>query len=312
MKKFKNPYIKNLKKSPLDLFLWKTGFFDREGLDTPPPHDFIYNPQVPSFNPDLPYVQWINHSSFLISINGKHILTDPIWSDSCSPFNLLKIPRHHPAAVSIDELPAIDYVLISHNHYDHLDKFSVKALHQKYPLITWIVPLGVKKWFLKRKITNVIELNWWENISDSDFIFHAVPSQHFSGRTPFNINKTFWCGFVIEGGGKNIYFCGDTGYNPFDFKKIGERFRKMDLSMIPIGVYCPKAFMQPVHISPYEAVKIHLDVESKFSLGMHWNTFQLSDEPLNRPPYDLVQALKNFSLSQEEFIAIPAGQKVNF
>jgi N-acyl-phosphatidylethanolamine-hydrolysing phospholipase D len=312
MKKFKNPYIQDIKKSPLDVLFWKMGLYDSEGMDRLPPPGFSYNPPIKDLNKELPHVQWINHSSFLISLHGKHFLTDPIWNHSCSPSRFFKIPRIHEPGISIESLPAIDYVLISHNHYDHLDEKSVMSLYHHYPLITWIVPLGVKPWFLKRKITNVIELDWWEKSSDSEVSITAVPSQHFSGRNPFNINKSLWCGFVIEAFSKNIYFCGDTGYNQFDFKKIGEKFKKMDLSMIPIGTYCPKRFMQPVHINPYEAVKIHLDVESKFSIGMHWNTFRLSDEPLSRPPYDLVQALKQANLTHEEFIALKLGQSINF
>ena len=142
----------------------------------------------------------------------------------------------------------------------------------------------------------------------------AVPSQHFSGRTLFDKNKTLWNGYVVEeiATGKTFYFVGDTGYNPFHFKQIGKRFPKIDLSLIPIGTYVPKKFMSPVHCSPYEAVEIHLDVKSRFSLGMHWNTFRLSDEPLERPPYDLYLAMKEKKLPFDTFLPIEIGAPINW
>jgi N-acyl-phosphatidylethanolamine-hydrolysing phospholipase D len=214
--------------------------------------------------------------------------------------------------ISLADLPPIDLVLVSHNHYDHLDAGTVAQLYRFHPQIQWIVPEGLSPWFKKRGIHSVIELAWWQEREESKYKVSAVPAQHFSGRSLWDQNKTHWNGYVLEAGGKRLYFTGDTGYNSKDFKEIGNRFNFMDLSLIPIGTYIPKKFMQTVHINPYEAVQIHEDVKSKLSLGMHWNTFCLSDEPLDQPPFDLYLAMKEKNLAFETFLPIDIGTYVNF
>ncbi|MEI6243107.1 MAG: MBL fold metallo-hydrolase, partial [Chlamydiota bacterium] len=162
----------------------------------------------------------------------------------------------------------------------------------------------------------VVELSWWESFSYKGIEFHAVPAQHFSGRGLWDRNKTLWAGFVIEvpfqQEKKKIYFAGDTGYNPHDFKLIGKNFGAMDLSLLPIGSYLPEKFMHPIHINPSHAVQIHEDVHSKLSIGMHWKTFSLGDEPLDQPPYDLFLALQKKQIPYSKFLAIQPGTYVNF
>ncbi len=209
-------------------------------------------------------------------------------------------------------MPHIDLVLISHNHYDHLDAKTVAILHRLHPQIQWIVPEKLSPWFRRRGIQSVSEIPRWEKQKILNCEITAVPTQHFSGRTLWDQNKTHWNGYVVQTPSKTLYFTGDTGYNPNDFKAIGERFPHIDLSLIPIGTYAPEKFMQPVHIGPYEAVQIHEEVHSRLSLGMHWNTFCLSEEPMNRPPYDLYLAMKEKKLPFETFLPIDIGTYVNF
>lgn len=311
--RFTNRYSKGLKHGLFDIILWKAGFLKDEKRSVRQEH-FNGITVPPPYKEEESSVYWINHSSFLVKINGYNFLTDPVWSKKCSPFKLFGPSRLHHPPIEIENLPKIDFVLISHNHYDHLDKNSVKKLAKIFPDSRWIVPSGLKKWFAKQSIYKVHEFFWWESFSFDGFTITAVPAQHFSGRHILDYNQSLWAGFVVEEdlSKKRFYFAGDTAYNDFDFKEIGKKFRGMDLSLIPIGAYIPRAFMQPIHVDPSEAVKIHEDVNSKFSIAMHWKTFHLSDEPQNLPPYDLHLALKQANIDQMKFIAIDPGRYVNW
>lgn len=285
----------------------------RDTIDPVAPVHYRYPVNPPPFNPQAPWAQWINHTTYLIQIQGKHLLTDPIWSERCSPLSFIGPRRSHAPALALKDLPQIDYVLISHDHYDHLDRKTVLKLHEQFPNILWIVPKGVRAWFKRQGIERVQELAWWEEIQiDSSFKVTSVPSQHFSGR--FKMNKTLWCGYVVEAllASKRLYFVGDTGYNPKDFKSIGEKWKSFDLSLIPIGAYSPRAFMSAVHVDPKDAVNIHREVGSKLSLATHWKTFRLSDESINQPPFDLYLSLQKAGVHPAEFLAIEPGSKVNW
>ncbi len=311
--RFVNPHVENDRRTLMDVVRWKTGFYNDPVQDPAAPESFSYPMPKHSFDPTAPSAMWINHSTYLITVNGLNILTDPIWSNRCSPVTFLGPKRKFKPAINIEQLPKIDFVLISHDHYDHLDEKTVMQLFHHFRHITWIVPTGVKEWFTKRGITQVVELSWWEHYN-----FHgrmkvtAVPAQHFSGRSKKGFNKTLWAGYVCEFGHKRLYFVGDTGYNPHDFKKIGQHWGTMDLSLIPIGAYLPRRFMSPVHVDPYDAVCIHKEVGSKLSLGMHWKTFNLSDEQVHQPPFDLLQACKKEAINPASFLPIEPGQIINW
>jgi N-acyl-phosphatidylethanolamine-hydrolysing phospholipase D len=322
-KKFYNPHIEDAKRTIKDAFLWKVGYFNDPNDETKVPSAFIPPEKKDPLDPSLPSATWINHSTYLIKAEGQTILTDPIWGKRCSPLNFLGPLRKHTPPLALEELGEVDHVLISHNHYDHLDRKTVLNLHRLYPNIQWWVPLGVKKWFKKLGISQVEEFGWWEDhtfISPKDssleITLTAVPTQHFSGRTARDSWTTLWVGWVMEltrnSKTKRLYFVGDTGYNDFDFKAIGEKWPHMDLSLIPIGTYVPRKFMSPVHIDPESAVKIHMDVSSKQSLGMHWGTFNLSDEDTFRPPYDLFLALEKEKIDPLQFLAVLPGKEVNW
>ncbi len=312
--RFINPHVGNIRRKPRDFLLWMCGYFRDLPFEVVP-EGFSFPIPEQEFDQDKPWVMWIGHSSFLINVAGKHMLTDPIWSYRCSPVRFCGPKRRHSPPLPVTQLPKIDYVFISHDHYDHLDRLTVLKLHERFPDILWIVPKGVKKWFKNFEIKNVVELFWWEEINlESTFKVTAVPAQHFSGRKTPDFNKTLWAGYVVEDliDSKTFYFVGDTGYNQYDFKKIGETFSNIDLSLIPIGSYSPRKFMAPVHVEPLDAVNIHRDVSSTLSLAMHWKTFRLSEEPMDQPPFELFRAMRREKIDLSAFLALDPGHKINW
>ena len=319
--RFINPHIACEKRSFFDIILWQLGFYnDIHPLDALP-RDFQYPNVEKPLNLDAPQVTWMNHSTFLVKVGTLHLLTDPIWSERCSPFSFLGPRRLHPVPLDLKELPPIDLVLLSHDHYDHFDKQTLLKLLAAHPGATWVVPLGLRSRLRKLGMRQIIEMEWWEDVSiglqSQEIVITAVPAQHFSGRGLFDKNRTLWSGFVLDflkkdESRKRLYFVGDTGYNAKDFKAIGEQFKGMDLSLIPIGTYIPRAFMSPVHISPEQAIVIHQEVASGLSIGMHWQTFRLSGEPLERPPYDLYCALKRKNIDPSVFRILRPGQTINW
>lgn len=319
--KYTNPYIKNLRRGLIDVILWQMGYYNDILPRALPPKGFSYPLPPSETDPAKPCVTWINHCTFFIEIDGVRILTDPIWSKRCSPLQSIGPKRTHAPPIALNDLPKIDCILISHNHYDHLDAPTVKILHEHFPNIKWIVPKGVKNWFSKRKIHNVDELNWWEEslitFRDLEIKITSVPCQHYSGRGLFDTNQTLWMGHVLEflrekKVYKTLYFVGDTAYNPFDFKKIGAKFPKIDLSLCPIGTYTPGRFMRTVHSNPKDAVNIHQDVKANLSIGMHWKTFQLASEGIDQPPFDLYTEMKKSNLNPLQFLAIEPGVTINW
>ena len=306
---FQNNYIGSADKSFFDLIKWK---FEAE---TPDPITFPLarnDPYYLKHNQTKSTLTWIGHATFLIQYNGKNILTDPHLSDRASPLGFIGPKRYTPPGLSINELPQIDFVLISHNHYDSLDQFTIESLYERQkenpPL--FFVPLKLKDWFLDLGIKSVIELDWWEYQILKGWKIYAVPVQHFSGRTLWDRNKTLWCGWVLENSNARIFFAGDSGYSK-DFIDIGEFFGYMDLSLIPIGAYEPRWFMKEVHVNPEEAVRIHNDVNSSLSVGMHWGTFQLTDEPMDEPPIRLKDARNSAGINKDQFFVMQHGETKN-
>jgi L-ascorbate metabolism protein UlaG (beta-lactamase superfamily) len=253
---------------------------------------------------------FINHSTFLIQLDTLNILTDPIWSERCSPVQSAGPKRNRPPGVTFNSLPNIDVVLISHNHYDHLDKNTILAL-QKEHTPQFIVPLGVSHFFKRLGIQNVIEIDWDEEIEFKSLKIKGTPAVHFSSRGAFDQNKTLWCGYLIKGS-KNIYFAGDTGYDENIFKKIGQENPSLDLSIIPIGAYKPNWFMSLIHTNPDEAVKIHVDLKTKQSVATHFGTFALADEGQGEAGKDLKVALGTYKISNEKFLIPEEGVFYDF
>lgn len=258
---------------------------------------------------DKAQITWINHATYLLQYDSVTVLTDPIFSERCSPVQWAGPKRFTEPGLDFEALPEIDFVIISHNHYDHLDVGTIKRLQEKQhdnpPL--WIVPLKIKQWFLDLGVTNVIELDWWDSTTYEGVEIHCVPAQHFSGRGLTDRNETLWAGWVLIKNDFRFYFAGDTGYSP-EFKEIGERLGPFTVSCIPIGAYKPRWFMQGVHVDPYQAVDIHRDVQSKHSIGMHWGTFALADEDMDEPPRALKDALEKASLPDSVFTIMKHGE----
>ena len=231
-------------------------------------------------NADTLQVTWIGHSTMLIQYRGFNVLTDPIFSNRASPFSFIGPKRYTPPALDLKNLPKVDYVVISHNHYDHLDLPTVNGLGDD---VQWLVPLKLKPWFHNQGIQNVVELDWWQTRNLADLAFTATPTQHFSGRGLWDYAQTLWCSWIIQIGDKNIWFGGDTGYNDVQFKRIGREYGPFDLGFIPIGAFEPRWFMQPMHINPTEAVLVHRDINTTQSIGIHWGAFRFSAEPIDAP-----------------------------
>lgn len=227
-------------------------------------------------------VTWIGHSSILVQLDGVTFLTDPTWARRSGPFSgRIGVRRYTPPGIPFDELPRVDFVLISHDHYDHLDEPTVRRLARRFDPL-FIVPMGIKAWLADRGITRVIELDWGESVTVRGLSVVCMPAQHGSGRTAFDQGQRLWSAWAVLGS-KRFYFAGDTGYYRH-FKEAGDALGPFDLAALPIGSYTPREIARPVHISPEEAVQAGLDLRATHILGVHWGTFALAREPYDEPP----------------------------
>jgi L-ascorbate metabolism protein UlaG (beta-lactamase superfamily) len=257
-------------------------------------------------------ITFINHSTFLIQVDGLNILTDPIWSERASPLTWSGPKRKRPPGIAFDDLPPIDVILLSHNHYDHLDISTIKKLTEKFKPVIYTA-LGVGSFLKTKGIDSFEEMDWWEERRANEKIkIVAVPAQHFSGRGMFDRDATLWLGFVLKNKSGNIFFAADTGYNDFTFKEIGKRCAPISISILPIGAFEPRWFMGPIHCAPDEAVRIHLDVKSRVSIGSHFGTFALADEGRDEPIMKLKEAVKQMNLEEDTFIVLQEGRGKDF
>ena len=281
----------------------------------------VNDPAFLKGNHTEPTLTWVGHATFLIQIAGLNVLTDPVFSRRVSPFSFAGPERLAPLGLALAELPAIDLVLVSHNHYDHLDDTAVRAIAAANPA---------------RGIERVVELDWWQSATLGEAKVTALPTQHFSGRGLRDRNATLWCSLLLEvaqledppglggleprqpptpairdtlsrAGGKKIYFAGDTGYSP-DFADIGAAYPGIDLALLPIGAYDPRWFMKSVHVDPEEAVQMFRDLGARHAAAMHWGTFRLTTEPLDEPPQRLAKALDAAAIPRERFFTMQHGE----
>lgn len=261
-------------------------------------------------------VTWIGHSTALWQVQGLNILTDPHFGLRASPVSFAGPKRLTELPVALSDLPRIDVVLISHNHYDHLDRDTVLALNRQPggpPL--FIVPLGVDLWMRDEGITRVQRMDWWDRHAvpapGGELTVHLVPVQHWSSRTSFDRNATLWGGFVVETrmGSEplRLFYAGDTGYSK-DFAEIGQRFGSIDFAQIPVGCYEPRWFMQNQHANEDDAVRIHQDIRSRFSMGVHWGSFRLCDEPIHTPLDGLPRARQRHGVADDAFVLLRLGE----
>ena len=291
-----------------------------------------------------PAATFIGHATVLVQVptaNGSlNVLTDPVFGERASPVSFAGPKRFQPPGVALKDLPRIDLVLISHNHYDHLDEDSVKALNAQAggpPL--FVVPLGIKPWLAERGVTNVVELDWWDSVtlpatpsaqalvqrngagidaganSDAVQVF-LTPAQHWSARGLGDRMKTLWGGFALLSPKLHVFYSGDTGYSK-DFADIQARLAPrqadaqgggFDLALLPVGAYEPRWFMKDQHVNPDESVRIHRELHARRSLGVHWGTFSLTDEALDQPPKDLAAARKAQGVADDAFFTLAIGE----
>ncbi|MCX9026221.1 MAG: MBL fold metallo-hydrolase [Candidatus Methanoperedens sp.] len=264
---------------------------------------------VSQMNADEIRVTYVNHSTFLIQADGMNILTDPIWSTRAGPLSFIGTKRIRAPGIKFEELPPVDAVLVSHNHYDHMDMPTLKTLEKEFSPL-FVVGLGNKKFLEKKGLKRVEELNWCEKtyLSNGSSIFF-VPAQHFSGRTPWNINKSLWGGFMIESSQGQIYYAGDTGFGNF-FENLHANFSNIKVALLPIGAYEPRWFMSPVHMNPEDAVRAHQILKPNVSIGAHFGTFHLADEGVDAPKEQLEATLRENGIDPKEFIILNPGESV--
>jgi N-acyl-phosphatidylethanolamine-hydrolysing phospholipase D len=320
---FKNNYTQQVSRSFGDFIRWQWESWRLDKTASSP---------TPSLQPNLaglktptaPTVTWIGHASALVQANGLNVLVDPIFSERASPVQIFGPKRAQAPGVAMADLPHIDAVLISHNHYDHLDRASVAQLAEKATsagkTTLFMVPLGLKAWFNGIGIDSVVELDWWEHHNIQGVEFHLTPVQHWSARSINDRSATLWGGWAVLGAEFHWYYAGDTGYSQ-DFADTAKHFAPrqtealgggFDLALIPVGAYEPRWFMSQQHVNPMESVRIHQDVGAKRSIGVHWGTFQLTDEPLDQPPRDLAIARQALGVKETDFGVLAIGESKQF
>lgn len=256
------------------------------------------------------YAIWIGHATYLLNTGDVTVLTDPIFSKRASPVGWAGPERLIPPAMSIEQLPSIDAVIISHNHYDHLDLPSLKSLQKNNPSMVILVPQGDKTLLDSQGLANVSQFRWWQTIKVHETEFTFTPVQHWSGRWVTGRNTSLWGGWFLKSPNLSLYHAGDTGYSK-DFLATQARMGTPDFAFIPIGAYKPRWFMKNQHVNPDEAVQIALDLQVKRSFGMHWGTFMLTDEPVDDPRKMLAKALRERNLSPTLFTAPTPGAIIN-
>lgn len=316
---FQNNFINFQPRGLSEVLNWKWQAL-LEGVPRPP------SAPIPQVAPDLafvganavagpamqPAVTWIGHATTLVQLGGLNVLTDPIFSERASPVQLVGPRRAQPPGLALAQLPRIDVVVTSHNHYDHLDEGSVVALAaQRGGPPLFLVPLGHKAWFASLGVHHVQELDWWQTHRVGGVDFTLTPVQHWSGRGLSDRLQSLWGGWAMLAPDFSVYFAGDTGYSK-DFAEIGRRLAAprggFDLALIPVGAYEPRWFMTEQHVNPPEAVQMHRDLRARRSLGIHWGTFELTDESLDEPPRALARARQAAGLAEDDFFVLAVGQ----
>jgi L-ascorbate metabolism protein UlaG (beta-lactamase superfamily) len=296
-KKFFNPWGANNQKSFFDVLSWKWNstptlwpeFVETEKRVLPHPTSTHY------------VLTWINHATFLLQTGELNILFDPIWSERASPFSFAGPKRVVNPGLSFEELPKIDVIMVSHNHYDHMDVESLLFLSLRdAPQI--LVPLKDKAWLEGKGIKNLTEMDWWEEIKVGETLITFLPAQHWSARWTWDRNDSLWGSWGVSFDNVKIYHAGDTGYGPH-FKMIHERWGSPLVAMLPIGAYEPRWFMKEMHLNPEDAIKAYEDLKADVAVGMHFETFQLTDEGYKEPAEELTRLkMLNPELGRRFFI----------
>ncbi|KAK3679390.1 hypothetical protein LTR78_000951 [Recurvomyces mirabilis] len=356
-KGFVNPWPSYVERTGMEMFrkmIWMRLSGKWVNPDTTPPTIPVHKPSfLPTRQTDKLRATWLGHACYYVEFpGGLRVLFDPVFTDRCSPYQWIGPKRYTDMPCEIEDLPFIDAVVISHNHYDHLSHPTLQKIAHKYKNVHFFVPLGNKPWFKHMGLddTNVHELDWWEekeitlspadrgegdqsDAGDVSAVIGCLPCQHTSARTAFDKAHTLWASWSVTSGGKKVWFGGDTGYRTvpelpkeeFDygekhadlphcpaFKEIGDLRGPFDLGLIPIGAYDPRFIMSPMHANPYDSVNIFVDTKCKMALGIHWGTWVLTTEEVLEPPRVLKQALKWKGLEEEVFNTCDIGDSREF
>ena len=266
----------------------------------------------PRATTDVLTATWVGHTTVLLQIGGVNVLTDPVWGDRASPVSFAGPKRYSKPGVDFDELPIIDLILISHDHYDHLDASTVRRLADRFPAAAWRAPLGVARFLLSHGAGDVQEMTWHDTADFCGLTLSCVPAQHFSGRGLFSRNQTLWCGWVLRSEEHAVLFAGDTALNP-SFTDIAAEYGPFDLALMPIGAYDPRWFMRSVHMDPEECVEATVRMSrpyhaAPFVLATHWGTFKLTDEPLDEPPIRMKTAWNAAHLDPKKLWILGLGE----
>lgn len=251
-------------------------------------------------------VTMIGHATFLVRTEHAVWLTDPVFTSHAGPFGRFGPRRVRAPGLAAAELPALDLVLVSHNHYDHLQPSSLREVTRR-GIPHLVVPLGLGEYLTGRGFARVHELDWWQSTAVGPVTVTCVPAQHFSARTPWDRNRTLWCGYIVRDGTTTVYFAGDSGYGPH-FAEIAAKCSSVDVALLPIGAYEPRWFMQPMHVNPEEAVRAHIDIRPRASVAMHFGVFHLTDEGIDDPVRALEQARAAAGLRPDAFRVLDFGE----
>ena len=265
--------------------------------------------QPPTIGPDDVVLTFVGHATFLIQVAATNLLIDPVYAERASPVSFAGPRRVRAPGVRFDDLPTIALVLLSHNHYDHCDLGTLRALCRRFHSRV-VAPIGNGRLLRSAGIGEVEEIDWWQRASAAPVPITLTPAQHFSSRNMFDRNRALWGGFLIEAAGRRILFAGDSGYGPH-FREIGTRLGPIDLALLPIGAYEPRWFMKDIHMNPAEAVQAHVDLVARWSIAMHFGTFQLTPEGIDDPVRELATALGERGVPAAQFRPADVGESVS-
>ena len=317
---FRNPWPNSEPPSGREVLRLLSEF--RRQRSTPTPRRGTFPVATPSIvyprraNTDFA-ATWIGHSTVLLQLGALNVLTDPVFCERAFPVQWLGPRRVMDPAISLGQLPPVDVVLLSHNHYDHLDRSAVRQIARAHPHATWIVPLKLGAYVRGWGVREIVELDWWQEVSIGSLRVSATPARHMSARRAGDRNRTLWCGFALVAAGMRVLFAGDTAYHP-EFGEVSARCGPFDFVMIPIGAYEPRWFMQLVHVNPEESVQIYQDLmaahpaaPAPLMLGIHWGTFRLTTEAMDEPPRRTIARWREVGLDPDRLWVARFGETRN-
>src|ERR1041385_8115347 len=316
---YRNPWPNTELARVKDFLRWRLVERRVHPMTPNPPRDSLPRQQptivTPRAEAGYRSVTWVGHSTVLLQIGPLNVLTDPVWSERASPVQWIGPRRVMTPAIDFDELPPVDVVLLSHNHYDHLDATTVRRIARRFPDATWLCPLGLPYLLKRFGVRNIAERDWWQSVTEAQFTATCTPAQHFSARGLRDRNETLWCGWVIEADSVRVFFAGDTALNP-SLEDIGGLLGPFDLVMLPIGAYEPRWFMRAVHMNPEDAVAAYRALVNGPAtppcFAIHWGTFRLTDEPVDEPPQRFARSWGDARLPERANWTLAHGETRRF